>query len=321
MIEHGNDILEQETSISNKKDIHINYKAEYISKKNVAAQEQEQLDNENEMLSFMWFEDYFNNREYYAKQGDWFLKIIQGLLGYTITKNIPWEDLVALSKLMDQVFQEQTSLKIRPNDKISLHDWKLSIHRNWKNIFQRYLPIMPQSMQMVSEKELSQILNTTSNKNPYIKNYNIAQESTFINKINIIWQDGKILPWRKLTKYEIISDWIDDVLAWLWAASALIIITWAGPILLSATWISIGVVWTALMVASIAKCLTDAAYDYSKSWSVTWGSWARLWINIWASILDRYTLRSGSKIIAWLWTIMDEWSDILGQQLKQSIDN
>lgn len=53
MIEHGNDILEQETSISNKKDIHINYKAEYISKKNVAAQEQEQLDNENEMLSFM----------------------------------------------------------------------------------------------------------------------------------------------------------------------------------------------------------------------------------------------------------------------------
>jgi hypothetical protein len=68
MFENKESILEQETT--SEKHEQSTYQPNTISKTYEATQEQEQIANENEMLSFVGFENYFNNREYLVKKND-----------------------------------------------------------------------------------------------------------------------------------------------------------------------------------------------------------------------------------------------------------
>jgi len=92
------------------------YQQQTLDEVFVLQREQEQLEAENHLISHFWFETYFANCEYTVKNGDWFLKILQWLLWYTVTKNLKWEDLVTLANELDRFFTKSTWFKIQPLD-------------------------------------------------------------------------------------------------------------------------------------------------------------------------------------------------------------
>lgn len=265
---------------------------------------QEQTDAESQLL-FDLGSDACVHQEYTVKSNDWFLKILQWLLWKELLKNIPGEDIVQISKDLDTLYKLQTWKHIQPGDKVSLSNGYFTVKdSNDKITFSRPLPI-----------PITNISFTT-----YTQTYTDDLIDTPRESTNFV--QNQIIQWPNNTKpknvYRQWSTKIDNALLIVSLTATGIVI--AAPAALVAAWISAAALGTALMVASITKCIADWAYEYHQNWEISRWDVARLWINIAWSIVDRYTFNSWKKLLVIAWTIIDELADPVWIKVKRDIE-
>lgn len=291
------------------------YKAQHIEAQHIEdikkqkelyqCREEEEIQTaENNLLCSLWYEAYFNlnTKTYTVKPWDGFLKIMQWLLWPEITRNIKWEDLIAMTQVLDKAYQQQVWFKIQPWDYILFDNNQLVIkNSSHKILYSQTLGIDPSQITIINKSNKNLLKEFLYQHKPYTA----VAESTKINTIYNAWR-----PMRQVEPYESISEAIDS---WLMMISIWSMIFLAPEA--AVMWVSI---CTVLTVASIGKAMLDTTYQYNKTWEI---AKVRLITEIWSSVINKYTRGSWYKVVRLIWWVLDETSTPLWIRMEELLDH